>query len=185
MKPAYCDQGVDGSTAVTNLECRRELHHASEHRQWVSIAGLVCHRQALRIRAAAADANSNEMWHGSLRLHETQALSVTAGTTVWLLRRGVPRVADGARVDAREGRVAAAPQDGQRSERFARARIGNFRADRHNSASLPDMGWGLHCSGQIVRFAFGPPSIQKYQGERISWGASFGSVRDDEFRARS
>lgn len=80
-----------------------------------------------------------------------------------LLRRNVPSVTGGARVDAGEIRVAASKQDRQHPERLARGRMGLFRASRHHSASLPDMGWGLHCSGQIVRFAFGSPSSGEYQ----------------------
>ena len=80
-----------------------------------------------------------------------------------LFRRGVPGMAERARVNPGEIRIAMTQQDRQRSERLTWARVGFFRACGHNSASLPNMGWGLHCSGQIARLAIGSPSGRNYQ----------------------
>ena len=75
-----------------------------------------------------------------------------------LFRCGVPGMAERARVDPGQIRIAMTQQDRQHSECLTWARVGLLRASGHNSASLPYMGWGLHCSGQIARLTIESPS---------------------------
>jgi len=66
-------------------------------------------------------------------------------------------------VDTGELGISAAAQDRERLERLIWVCIRLLDTSGHNSASLSNMGLGLHCNGQISRFIVGPPSRRKYQ----------------------